>query len=237
MPDFINIGWDLFLTVNQAFTPTQLAGAVHWYRADLGITLSGSNVAQWNDQIGTAHLLQATAANQPAYNAADAGYSGQPTVQSTAVNMFLASGAVAGLPQPFTIWLVGEFSTASGTAMALAASTSGRPAIYRTSGNVTADANTPLSSGVPSNAKHATLATFNAASSFVGVDNWLTGGVAGSAGAAPGTTSGISVFAYTNGLVGSIGKFVEMIVQAGVPTSAEKTNMAAYFARYGITVT
>lgn len=24
MPDFINIGWDLFLTVNQAFTPTQL---------------------------------------------------------------------------------------------------------------------------------------------------------------------------------------------------------------------
>jgi len=76
---------------------------------------------------------------------------------------------------------------------------SARPAIYRAGGNVTIDANTVLGSGVSSAAKHATLGVYNGGSSFVGVDNWLTGGVSGAAGAANGIA--IAVFALTVGAI------------------------------------
>lgn len=211
-----------------------LANLLHAYRADLGITLA-TGVSQWSDLIGTAHLIQSTGANQPAYNATDAGYNSKPTVQSTATNMYLASGAAAST-QTFTVWLIGEFSTASGCALGLVPSGSGSPYIGRVGVNVAINAGSALGSGVAANAKHATLATFAGGSSYVGVDNWLTGGVTGAGGANNGTA--IAVFAYTNGTFGSVGKFAEIILQAGTPTAGEKTAMAAYVLdRYGITVT
>jgi len=231
----LGLGLSLCSRTGASYSPSQLAGVAHWYRSDLGVTQSGGFVSQWSDQIGTAHLVQGTGANQPAYNATDAAYNNQPTLQSTAVNMFLASGAAAST-QAFTIWLVGEFSTASGTMVGLVVGASARPAIYRAGGNVTIDANTVLGSGVSSAAKHATLGVYNGGSSFVGVDNWLTGGVSGAAGAANGIA--IAVFAYTNGTFGTVGKCAEMIIQSGTPTAAEKTAMAAYFtARYAVTIT
>ncbi len=43
------------------FDPTQLANVQHWYRADQGVSQSGGFASQWNDMVGSAHLLQATA--------------------------------------------------------------------------------------------------------------------------------------------------------------------------------
>lgn len=52
------------------FIPTNLSGCVLWLRADLGITLNGSDVSAWADQSGQGRdVSQGTAANQPAYNA------------------------------------------------------------------------------------------------------------------------------------------------------------------------
>lgn len=56
-----------------AFSPIQITGLVGWYDASDSstITLSGSNVTQWDDKSGSGyHLIQGTAGNQPVISAA-----------------------------------------------------------------------------------------------------------------------------------------------------------------------
>lgn len=73
-----------------SFMPTQIAGNILWLRADLGITLNGSNVSAWADQSSSdADYTQGTAANQPAY--ITDGWSGQPVVRFDGTNDFLAA--------------------------------------------------------------------------------------------------------------------------------------------------
>lgn len=228
----MNLGMGLYLsTRSTAYSPTYLSGIAHWYRADQGITIA-TGVSQWNDLIGTSHLLQATGANQPAYNATDAAYNNQPTVQSTAVNMFMAAAGVV-TSQPFTLWMVGQINTSGMVVLALAA---GAPYIVSSSGNAAIFGGSVLNSLTSVTSKRAVLATFNGATSFIGVDNWLSGGTSGAAGASAGTA--IGAFAQSDGLAGATGKLAEVIIQAGTPTPDERAAMAAYFLdRYGITVT
>lgn len=214
------------------FTPAALSGVAHWYRADQGITLNAGNVAQWNDLVGSAHLVQATGANQPAYNATDAAYNNQPTIQASATGHYLAAAGVSSL-QPMTLWIIGQNSPASTVLVAL--STSG-PWVANDGTHPYCYAGTSLIDTAKSaNTPNALAAVFNGASSTFGANDWLTGGVSGNAGA--GNGSSIGVFATSTGTFSTIGKIAELIIQAGVPTAAEKNNMAAYFARYGITVT
>lgn len=50
--------------------PSDLPNLVAWHRFNLGITITGSGVSQWDDQSGKAnHLLQAVDANRPAKQA------------------------------------------------------------------------------------------------------------------------------------------------------------------------
>lgn len=213
------------------FDPSKLANVAHWYRADIGVTQSAGLVSQWNDQIGTAHLVQTTGANQPSYNATDAAYNNQATIQASAISHWLASGAAIST-QPITVWAVGEFSTAGAVFVGLS---TGTPILYGPASVITASAGTGLGSGVAIGSKAAILTTYNGGSSFIGVNNWIAGGVSGVAGASNGTH--IAVLAYANGTFSTVGKIAELIIQAGVPTAQEKTNMAAYFARYGVVVT
>jgi len=96
-----------------AFLPSKLSGLVLWLRADMGITIAGSGVSQWNDQSGTGdankHNVQGTDANRPTYNTSDAGYNGKPTLQGTGTQFLTATGnwAVAP-PRPATIFVVGN---------------------------------------------------------------------------------------------------------------------------------
>lgn len=66
------------------FNPSSISDLVWWLRADLGVTLNGSNVANWADQSGLADsnrdAAQATADDQPPLNASDADYNGKATV-------------------------------------------------------------------------------------------------------------------------------------------------------------
>lgn len=214
---------------------TILAGVTSWFRADLGIT-TATGVSEWRDQVGSAHLLQGTGANQPVYNSSDAAYNNRPTVQCDVLGKFLAASGFVSSSQTFSVWMVGEFSTAGGVIVGLVPSGSASPIIYRLAGNVAINAGAALGSGVTSDTKRAVLATFADTSSFVGVDNWLTGGVTGAGGSNGGTR--LALFAYSAGDFGSLGKIAELVVQSGTPTAGEKTAMAAYVLdRYGITVT
>lgn len=217
-----------------SFDPSKLSGIAHWYRADASDITIATGVSQWRDRIGTAHLVQATGANQPAYNASDAAYGGQPTVQSTATNMFL-SVSVA-LARPFAIWIVGEFTTMGNVGVSFCTAGSGRPYVGNTAGNAILYTGTSLASGVSITSKRAVLATSTSAPArFIGADNWKTGGVSDAGATADGDGT-MGVFAFSNGSFGSLGKVAEIIV-AIPPTGAELAQMGAYFARYGITVT
>lgn len=68
-------------TVNiGGFDPRNISGCKAWLRSDLGITLNGSNVSAWANQVPSvsANMTQATPANQPAYNSG--GLGGNPKI-------------------------------------------------------------------------------------------------------------------------------------------------------------
>lgn len=74
------------LTRLPLWTPSQISTALWLDAADAStIVLNGSTVSQWNDKSGNDfHLSQATAADQPAYEAT--GFNGLPTVNWAAIN-------------------------------------------------------------------------------------------------------------------------------------------------------
>ena len=66
------------------FTIDSLSSAVHWYKfsgTGEGITLNGSDVAQWNDSIGSNHLTQSDASKQPAYNSGNISFNAATTIE------------------------------------------------------------------------------------------------------------------------------------------------------------
>ena len=162
----MNLGMGLYLSQRSgSFSPASLAGIAHWYRADQGITIA-TGVSQWNDLIGTAHLIQSTGANQPAYNATDAGYNGQATVQSTATNMFLVSGAAA-MTQPCSVLVVGQINTIGRLIASLGTSGALAPSVFSQSpGNAAANAGTSLITATACTTKRAMLATFSHAEAW-----------------------------------------------------------------------
>lgn len=93
-----------------AFTPKALPGLISWYRADLGVTIA-TGVSAWADQSGAGNTaVQATGANQPAFNASNAGFNGRPTITGT-LNQSLS--ATVATPNPLTLFVVGTLSASS----------------------------------------------------------------------------------------------------------------------------
>ncbi len=89
-----------------SFTGTQtspggVGGTRLWYRADNGITLSGTNVSGWqnNGRTGTEYnAVQATATNQPAYNSSSNLFNFNPTITFDGTNDRLqATGSTTDL--------------------------------------------------------------------------------------------------------------------------------------------
>jgi hypothetical protein len=91
------------------------------YRADLGITLVGSDVDGWADQSGVGnHLTAAAAGVRPLYQASAAAFKGQPVVEFDGVGEWLRDTAfsLGGAAKPFTVWLVMKaLATTSGRAI------------------------------------------------------------------------------------------------------------------------
>jgi hypothetical protein len=92
-------------------TPLQIMGAdtVGWWRADLGVTLNGGNVASWLDQGPDAHVLaQASVPAQPVFNATG-GPNARPSILFNGIGQWLRNSTV-NRPAPATqrtlVWAV-----------------------------------------------------------------------------------------------------------------------------------
>jgi hypothetical protein len=118
----------------QVFLPSDISGKVFWVRGDLGISLNGGTVQQWSDQVGgdsNKNLVEATAANQPAYNAADANLNGQPSLTFTTAPRRLISGVwAAPLAQPSTWFIVARSGAAAAIRMLMDGPAGGKNSIF-----------------------------------------------------------------------------------------------------------
>lgn len=92
-----------------------VAGVLAWYAADQipSPPSSGSALATWNDLSGNGHdLTQATGGDQPTYNTSQ--LNGLPAVSFNGSSDYL-SGTIPSTPQPFTVFLVMQQTSATGT--------------------------------------------------------------------------------------------------------------------------
>lgn len=248
MPDFTRgtpYGWLGTGAVLKA-VPLRVSGLKAWFRADLGITLNGSNVSAWADQSGTGdankHLTQGTAANQPLWAASDASYNGKPTLTFDGISEQMASGTwAAALTQPHTIYCVGQNANAGVYRNFVDGITTGARSIARArAGGAragfyagTADVDGTSTTNVP---RVITYVFSGAASALYNVSTGTS-----ETAASPGTQgfTGMRVGSDWNATGQYLdGKIAEIIIYSGAHDLATRTLIRDYLAaRYGITIT
>ena len=76
--------------------PTDLTNLTHYWKSDSGISLSGTDVTSWTDTIASETLTTWNTTTQPAYNATDASFNNQPTVEFDGVTDGLAKVITSG---------------------------------------------------------------------------------------------------------------------------------------------
>ena len=214
--------------------PTDISGMIIWYRADLGVTLNGSNVSALADQSASGYnASQGTAANQPLFVA-----SGQNSMPAIKGNDGTDNLAVAGMvaPTSMTLFLVMAPSSLANT-YHLAGAVNGFGIISRFTGVSAewlngADRYT-LKTTPDAGLNIATVSQVNAGA-LIGYWN---GAVAFT------QTATVIIKAITNvlGAVGNTnatnGDWAELIVFNRVLTTAERTNVHRYLSdRYTITI-
>jgi hypothetical protein len=206
-----------------------------WYRADFNHLTSGKVDTLIDQSTNTNNAVQATGANQPTYNASDAGYNNKPTM-SFAGGQILASGNTAYLTQPGTVYVVGENTSTSGAMYdgnsgtdrwVLLNNGSSVPEIYAGTG--------PLVCSGTINVKCVQWAIFNGASSSFGVSA-VTANTTGNAGSGS-MRFGVTIGAYTASSEQLTGKIAELIYYTAVHNATDRTNTQAYFnGRYTISI-
>jgi hypothetical protein len=224
--------------------PRQLLNLTAWYRADLGITLNGSNVSAWADQSGTGdsnkNATQGTGANQPPYVTSSAMYGNQPVVNFTGAGMYLGTGIWASaLVQPSTVMSVGHTTSNSANAYFHDSLSGNRMATSDASGanvNIYADTAT-IGSGVGTlNMASVCFSIFNVGSSSIAVRTKTpqTTGNPGSHGLASLCIGNTGASAFANSLLGPL---AELAIWSRVLSASEIAALASYVtARYGIAV-
>jgi LSD1 subclass zinc finger protein len=241
-----NGSWDATFRIvagaahNSFFAPTDLGSCVLWLRADLGVTPSGSNVTQWNDQSGNGANVSAPVGSGPQVNAVDAAYSGQTTLSFDAgKGEYLTGSYASSLAQPVTVYLVGQMAVdAVNNPEWLDGNNANRLAC---AGSVTNDyplmyAGTSLgaTSGAMSS-KCAICYTFNGSSSSMAL-NAVTPQTTGNAGTGgPGTA--ISLASLGGAAPFMTGKIAEVLVYGAAHTAAQRQQVLRYLGgRYAIAI-
>jgi len=222
------------------FLPPQVGNLLIWQRADMGITLSGSNVSGWADQSGNGYnLTQGTPARRPVYNSTDAAYGSQATIQcaASAVQYMVNSGAPSSA-QPFTTIIVGESTSGAGQQQFFGdggTNTTG-PFWTGSAWAYYAGVASVVSSNV-SRAPHVFAVVFNGASSALYIDGSQTAIANGSAGA-NGFGSAPPLIVGSDGVAEHLnGKIAEFLVYSAALTPSQRKSIFTYLgARYGIAV-
>jgi hypothetical protein len=229
------------------WTPARLTSLRAWYRSDLGITLSGSDVTAWADQSGIGNHLTdgGVSARRPAYSASDAAFGSRPSLTFDGVAEYLSDAA---------------FSLGGDTALCSIAMlyqqvgyTSGDVVvIYNTGGNnrpvflqpATANALAWLPAGGAT--QSVTTTAFNDSIARLVIGTWdggtgrlYTGSTQEdsdvNAGADFADGGAFAVGATTAGSVPASFRVAELIVQRAAMTEAERTALHAYaISRYGV---
>ena len=70
-----------YFTPQITWTPEDMNGITHWWRSDLGVTLAGSTVTSWVDQIAGKTLTQEGSSTAPDFLSSDSTMNNQPAIQ------------------------------------------------------------------------------------------------------------------------------------------------------------
>lgn len=221
---------------------TILKGALlAWYRADLGITLNGSNVSGWADQSGNGdanrNATQGTGANQPTFTASSASYAGRPVVTytSTAGCCLVTGTWSAAMVQPVTLFVVGHTTVGTNQYACDSLNSGAQMAINNLGSNVGIFAGSQLASGVAiTNVPAFCYGIFNGATSKVAV-NAKTAQGSGAAGA--NGAAGLTLGNWAGQSLPMTGPMAELFVASGVPSAATIAALAGYVStRYGLVI-
>lgn len=205
-----------------------------WLRADLGLTLSGLSVTQWNDQsgIGDPNRNMITGGYNPTWNAVDPAYNNQSTItlSSAPTRFYSAANYAVPVPPPWTVFFVGN-DDGTTTSEIIFGELSG--SVYYCTGSEThysvngVFSSTKVRSSNPS----IFVVEVNGTSSTLAISE----NVPEASGAIGGT------FSLTQPMIGYssplIGKVAEVRVYSGLLSQAQKDNVMNYLGtRYGITI-
>ncbi len=203
----------------QTLTVTQPSYLVATWRADLGRTMNGANVAALANMAGTGDaanraMVQATPAAQPPYVASNASYNGQPTLTFDSAQWMQNGTWATQAPSRFRYYWVGDQAATGGRYMA-DSNTAAQAALYKQNGGTIGIwAGADLNLTAMTTVKHVAIADFNGASSMIGY-NAKSFAVTGNAGTNLGR-NGFTLGSY-GALAATIqyhlvGNFAELII-------------------------
>ena len=236
------------------FAPTQLQGCCLWLRADMGVTVGGSGVSNWNDQSGAGDAnrnLVSGPLGVPLYTASDSSFNGYPTLgfQSANKRALVSYGTWATAYSQPTTWVFVVNNTGPGTTTDILCdgNTGGNFAnqvsLVATTNVLTLAAGAAgyaTTSGVSWGNPTGLLAEFNGSSSNIYFNNFTT------ATAASGNTGTYQVNSMTLGAHSIFwgggnywdGKLGEVILYNRLLTAPEKARLRAYLnTRYALNIT
>lgn len=214
-----------------AFLPSNLPNLALWAKADAGVTLNGSNVANWADQSGNGRdWIQATPGAQPIFTANST--NGLPTLDFDGARNMIAAAATV-FTQPTTVFLVGRYSAAVANQYFLDDTTLNKLVFQNFGGNFRAYAGALIDAGAQViNNVYVMSAVFNGVSSIAALNgNEVPGNVGG------GIATGLTLGSAAGGILGLTGSIPEVIIYRGVLSALDRANVSRYLAaRYGLRV-
>jgi hypothetical protein len=218
------------------FNPKSISGLQLWLDASdaSSVVLNGSTVSQWSDKSGNGrNATQGTANNQPTFSAA--ARNGRSVLSFDGSNDSLLTSSFS-ISQPFTIALVGKINSTAANGNFSDGGTSGRAAVFFTTGNGgqwATFAGVAISGGVANTDWHVFHAHFNGSSSSLYVDGAsVASGNAGTDG-----FNGLRIGGYTASIALLNGSIAEMYCYSGQSTADSRSKITQGLAKkWGITV-
>jgi len=245
-----------------AWTPADFTGLKYWYRADSGLTLSGTDVQAWAVASGSAYTLEDQTSTAPTYVSSYAGWNNREAIEfnngvTTDALQSLTRYSVGTSDYHFVWWIAEAPSNASGGYQIIGGDfgpDGGSQEFVLESNNPSSNnAWTTYNLQIEVAGASEDLAIGGAISSFKGwtgiaVDNstkngyvWVngtetsiwTGGLYGWADGTRGSGAGLIVGNYGIGQsLGFKGHIFEVGVLTSKPTATEITNMETYINTY-----